>query len=370
MLTFKYTLDSSSKKFICPNCNKKTFVKYLDNETGNYLAEDFGRCDRESKCSYYKSPEKGETAYLITFLTLESISEKAYKGTDETGVIRFIPKSQILELEQNKCWLPEWFLKANDYSFSSSPNRVFNTPGQVFINEKIEAPEAPKKPTFHSLELLDEMYFENPVEDNLLKFLKIHFTAEEVFHAMQKYFLTGTNKPWNNSTVFWQIDENEKIRGGKIMLYSPSTGRRVKEPYNHINWIHKALNEEDFNLNQCLFGLYLTALDRESTIAIVESEKTAIIMSIVLPQFIWLATGNKQNLKPEFLKPIKKRKVVLYPDKGEFDYWAKKAEEMNSKGFKISVSDLIENQNYQQGFDLADLFIEQSTINKQPAINT
>ena len=369
MLTFRYSLDSSSKKFVCPNCNKKTFVKYMDNESGNYLAEDYGRCDRESKCNYHKAPEKGDKAYLINFLSLEDVSDKALKGTDENGFIRFIPKSQVLELDQNKCWLPEWFLSANNFNFSSNPSRMFYTQSKGLINVPVEAPEPPKETSFHSLELLDEMYFEDPVEDNLLKFLKKFFTAEEVFKAMQKYFITGTNSPWNNSTVFWQIDENEQIRGGKIMLYNASTGKRVKEPYNHINWIHKARKEEDFNLNQCLFGLYLTAIDKESTIAIVESEKTAVIMSIVLPQFIWLATGNKQNLKPDFLKPIKKRNVVVYPDKGEFDYWSKKAEEMNTNGFRISVSDLIENQNYKQGFDLADLFVEQSNNDKHSIIN-
>ena len=46
METFKYSLDKSSKKHICPNCNKKTFVLYIDTVTGEYLPTDFGRCDR------------------------------------------------------------------------------------------------------------------------------------------------------------------------------------------------------------------------------------------------------------------------------------------------------------------------------------
>lgn len=334
----------------------------MDNETGNYLPEDFGRCDRETKCNYHKSPEKGEKAYLINFISLEEVSQKAFKGTDENGFIRFIPKSQVLEIHQNKCWLPEWFLTANNFSFTNNPSKVFNENSDL-VNIPVKDNEPPREPSFHSLELLDQMYFEDPVEDNLLKFLKSMFTVEEVFQAMQKYFLTGTNQPWNNSTVFWQIDENEQIRGGKIMLYSPSKGKRIKKPYNHINWMHKVCKEDGFNLKQCLFGLHLTSLDRESTIAVVESEKTAIIMSIVLPQFIWLATGNKQNLKLEFLKPIKNRKIVLYPDKGEFNIWSTKAEDMNNQGFNISVSDLIENENYNQGFDLADLFTEERKIN-------
>ncbi|WP_372938062.1 DUF6371 domain-containing protein [Seonamhaeicola sp.] len=40
--------------------------------------------------------------------------------------------------------------------------------------------------------------------------------------------------------------------------------------------------------------------------AIVESEKTAIIMSMFLPDFIWLATGSKGNFKYELLELLKK----------------------------------------------------------------
>jgi hypothetical protein len=363
MENFRYTLDKSSKKYNCPNCQKKTFVKYVNNETGNYLTEDLGRCDRESKCSYHKAPEKGKTAYLINFLSLESISNKAYKGVDENGVIHFIPKSQILDIEKNRCWLPEWFLQTNDFLFTGCPSKIINSGG--LVNTPIPSVEPPKEPTFHSLELLNEMYYDNPVNDNLLEFLKTQFTAEEVFQAMQKYLITGINNPWPNSTVFWQIDQKERIRGGKIMLYNASNSKRVKEPYNHINWVHKARKEEGFTLNQCLFGLHLVSEDYDSTIAIVESEKTAVIMSIFLPQFLWLATGNKQNLKQDLLKPIKKRQVVLYPDNGEFEFWNNKAEALRANGFNISVSDFLEKPENKLGFDLADLFLKQNQLETQ-----
>ena len=36
---FKYSLEKSSKKFVCPNCNRKTLVRYIDNEQNLYLKE-------------------------------------------------------------------------------------------------------------------------------------------------------------------------------------------------------------------------------------------------------------------------------------------------------------------------------------------
>lgn len=54
---FRYRLDTSSKKFICPQCGKKTLVLYRDQD-GNYAPENFGRCDRENNCGYFSKPEK------------------------------------------------------------------------------------------------------------------------------------------------------------------------------------------------------------------------------------------------------------------------------------------------------------------------
>src|SRR5690606_34130514 len=111
MESFRYTLDPSSKKFFCPNCNKKRMVKYIDTDNGNYLTDDFGKCDRKDQCGYHKAPPKGKKYYCIGFLELNEISDKAYKLVSENGIIEIVPKSQIKEIGTNSCWLSEWFLK-------------------------------------------------------------------------------------------------------------------------------------------------------------------------------------------------------------------------------------------------------------------
>lgn len=359
METFRYSLDKSSKKFVCPNCNKKTFVLYIDTETGNYLTPDFGKCDREQNCTYHKPPPKGKKAFLIQFLSLKSISDKACKITDIDGNITVIPKSQILEQTKKDCWITEWFLKTSTINYLSNESKYFNTDELFFVNEvKTIPPTPPLKPSFHNSELLNKMYSGSPQIDNLTEFLKCRFTNDEVFEAMQKYFITGTNHFWSNATVFWQINQKEQIKGAKIMLYDRNTGKRIKEPYNHINWLHKAIKDADFVLCQCLFGLHRINEDYQKTIAIVESEKTAIIMSIFLPEFIWLATGSKGNFKFELLEPLKKRCLVAFPDKGEYNNWLNKATDLTALGFKISVSELVEQTDFENGFDLADYYFQ------------
>jgi hypothetical protein len=78
-------------------------------------------------------------------------------------------------------------------------------------------------------------------------------------------------------------------------------------------------------------------------------------MSILLPHYIWL-DRSKGNFKFEMLKHIK-RKVVSFPDKGEYSNWLDKSIELNAIGFKISVSDLIEQTDFENGYDLADYYL-------------
>ena len=147
------------------------------------------------------------------------------------------------------------------------------------------------------------------------------------------------------------------------MLYNPENGKRVKGEYNHINWVHSKI--DNFNLKQCLFGEHLIK-DSKKPIAIVESEKTAIICSAYLPQYTWVATGGINNLKVDKCKSLKGRNVVLFPDLGGFDKWLIKAEEIKTICY-VKVSDLLEknasSEAKNKGYDLADFLF--SFPNKQ-----
>jgi hypothetical protein len=280
---FRYTLDKSSKKYICPNCQKKTFVKYFDNIENKYLEDSFGRCDRESNCKYHKSFKDNNFAIN----NFEPIRKS---------------KSTINKIEVSKH-------------------------GREFKN------------------------------NNFIQFLKKHFTDADIKKAILKY-LIGTSSHWNGATIFWQIDNREQVCTGKVMLYDINTGKRIKDPFPHINWMHKILNLKNFELQQCLFGLHLINEYDGETIAIVESEKTAIMMSMFMPDYLWIATGSKTNFKIELLEAIKKFKIIAFPDKSEFDDWSIKTEYLKKNGFNIKCSRLIEGKNVDKGFDLADYFLE------------
>lgn len=288
-MNYKYTLDKSSKKFQCPYCSKRTFVKYVDVETNQYLQADIGRCDRESKCKYHKTPSGNKPLVYMDKPTIQ--------------------------LERS----------------------------------------------FHDISVLGS-FGRNHQNNHFISYLLKHFAPIDVKQAIKKYFI-GTSDYWNGATVFWQVDEHIRVCAGKVMLYDKYTGKRIKKPFPHINWMHKVLAPEKFVIQQCLFGIHnLCDYEKDSTVCIVESEKTAVIMSILLPSFLWLATGSKSNLKEQLLKPLNDYNIILFPDKTEYAFWNTKSTNLKGLGFNISCSNLLEHKNIEDGSDLVDLLRTDSCI--------
>lgn len=300
----KYILEpykGMNTRYRCPSCQQrdKTFSRYIDTETGEHIHPSVGRCNRESNCGHHYTPKQYFQNNNISF-----DKPKTYK-----------PRPVIPQ-----------------------PKPVSFIPVEVF--------KASLNPTAFEA-------------NNFIKFLIDLFGVEVASELVSRYFI-ATSKHWNGATVFWQIDTQGKVRTGKIMLYSPTTGKRVKEPFNHINWVHKALKQPEFELRQCLFGEHLL-MDKTKPVAIVESEKTAVIASVYLPQFIWLAVGSLTNLNAEKCSILKGRTVTLFPDLNGFDKWSSKAKELSRLAI-FTVSDLLERKATEaekvQGFDLADYLIK------------
>jgi len=162
-------------------------------------------------------------------------------------------------------------------------------------------------------------------KNNFVSFLKSTFGEALAMKAVETYKI-GTSKARHGANVFWYIDNCQKVRGGKIMLYDPSIGKRK----DFFSWTHSRLKLTDFNLKRCFFGDHLLKSNPLKNIGIVESEKTAIISSLIFPDMIWLASGGKNGLDPYKFESLKNRTVFLFPDLTKpadketcFDLWTK-----------------------------------------------
>jgi hypothetical protein len=314
MPEYRYLLDKKGKKHVCPGCGKKRFVRYTDNDTGQYISEQYGRCDRAVNCAYHLNPYKD--GYV-----------KSSRGNDDQPVRKYSPYKTAI----------------------SSSKPVTFIPADVFSRSQTS------------------------YEDNhFYTYLYSLFHQATATTLMQRFNI-GTSRYWNGATVFWQVDTQYKIRTGKVMLYSPITGKREKQVLEDgskrsmITWVHSVLKLDDFNLQQCLFGLQqLKDSPSGKPVAIVESEKTAIIATVYLPQFTWLACGSLTNLTKDRLQPLIDRRIILFPDLGAFNSWQTRATEIQKTlSCQIVVSDLLElhasETDKVNGLDLADYLITQDS---------
>lgn len=286
----------------CPQCGKPfQLTRYVFPDTGKQVHPMVGKCNRVSKCGYHYPPRQ----FFIDH-----------------------PEPQSM---------PVWQ--------STKP----------MTRKKAVALPPPSTIPKEQFQQSQSHYDEN----NFVKWLQKLFAKSVAMHLVRLYQI-GTSKFWPGATVFWQVDAGGNVRAGKIMHYDAATGRRTKHPVSRVTWVHSVLGLQDYQLRQCLFGEHLLAQFPDKPVAIVESEKTAIVCSVFLPGFVWLATGGVGNLSDDLLKPLRGRKVVLFPDLGAFDQWKSKAAQIKWCK-RLEVSDYLEEnapiEARQSGYDLADFLV-------------
>jgi hypothetical protein len=189
------------------------------------------------------------------------------------------------------------------------------------------------------------------------------FGQKDVMRSVDMYKL-GTLEDQSDKIIFWQFDKQLSCRGGKVISYNRETLKRDKE----ITWMHTVLRMQDFNLSQCLFGEHLIRTSHDHVI-VVESEKSAIIGSIVLPDYVWVATGGKSSGVKEKLVTLKGYTVTLIPDIDAIGEWKQIIQTI--KDFKsFTVSDYLdmvateEQRNLQ--YDIADfLLLERRNMHQE-----
>lgn len=122
-------------------------------------------------------------------------------------------------------------------------------------------------------------------------------TTEQALHAAECYRLGKTK---TGRTIFWMIDD----------MMTPL------DAHFGDGWLSQMLKAREellayWTVKHCLFGLHL--VDGSKPIGIVESEASAVILSELYPECVWLAYATISHLTLEFLSPLVGRTVTIYP---------------------------------------------------------
>lgn len=168
-------------------------------------------------------------------------------------------------------------------------------------------------------------------EDTLCNWLRgLNWNTEQRERLEHTLSLYGVGHARQGHTIFWQIDEQYRVRTAKMMLYK-SDGHRDREHKGNFHWIHNLLSQagkvdlDKTEYKTTLFGMHLLNQNPER-ICIVESEKTALIAAIYFgstDRAVWMASGGLSMLTPHRLAPIlgSGKEITLYPDKDGVDRW-------------------------------------------------
>ena len=143
-------------------------------------------------------------------------------------------------------------------------------------------------------------------------------TIDQMCHASECYRL-GKSK--SGRCIFWMIDELGIVRDGHLGGTWVSQLLKAREPKFLQSW----------HPTHCLFGLHLlshteitenTEIKSVSSvksvvenmpIAIVESEASAVVLSELFPESLWMAYVSTPHLAPDLLAPLEGCIVTIYP---------------------------------------------------------
>lgn len=312
---------------ICPDCGKPEFSPYINIHTQQPVDDKrCGMCGRLSNCGYHLPPRKWAEDYATEQKT-DSLSWELRKQRRQEA-------EKAMRL----------FAQKEAERIANSFNPISDT-------------QPPKVQAY--LDRMEELCRLMHVHNNTLAdYLYSTFPKERVDEVLNRYHVGSTLK---REVIYWQIDRRGRVRAGKIMSYG-NDGHRVKS--KNATWTHSKDGIEQL-APQCLFGEHLlddakltsgttceackvyqtcqpyTPPKRNNkrgakkkqtrSIALVESEKSVLFLSIKYPNILWLATGGKQNFKHEMLWTLYGYDVIILPDADAIDEWTRKMEMMNSE---------------------------------------
>lgn len=336
MNAYRFKLEKSSRKHICPSCGKKRFVRYVDLENGAYIPEHYGRCDREVSCAYHLNPytdgysktlQQNETfSQASSTYQARTIASRAYPGSESKHTIPFEVLSKTLRGYERNTFI-QYLLSRADFPF------------------------APK-----DVEKAVSLYYLGTV-------CKGYMAGAVTFPFIDRKGLVRTIQ-------VKKFDQHNHTTGTDF-LHSMIARHHAKTSTALPDWL-KAYQKNEKKVS-CLFGEHLLSQYENSPVALVEAPKTAVYGSLYFGfpwennSLLWLAAYNLSSLNLEKCRALKGRRIVLFPDLSEegraFDLWSKRAGEIEKKlsGTTFLMSDLLEKHAHREGrakgYDLADYLI-------------
>ena len=306
-----------STRHTCPQCRKpRELARYVDTDTGELLPEHVGKCNRADACGYHYPPR-------------DYFRDNGTRPADM----------------DSKTWEPE---------------------------------PPPRPPYLHQrAEVLALRAHQD--RNTLSRYWRDRIGADR-WDAVARDYALGTwlSGSLSGAAVYWQVDHLGRVKAGKIMLYDPSTGKRRKDvrSTSFVHFERTGQSAGDLNVEQCLFGEHLLrGWPMDAPVAVVESEKTAMIAAALMPALRWVAVGSVGRFTLNMLQALTGRHVLAFPDLSSDGSarttWREKAVEVGHLFASVKVSDVLERMatpaDRDAGLDIGDYLLRSGTGNTPTA---
>ena len=206
-------------------------------------------------------------------------------------------------------------------------------------------------------------------------------THRQMVRAAWRYRL-GRSK--DDAVIYWQIDHLGQVHDGKLMWYGPDCHRLKNRNASWIMFLlkkHYGIPQTAFQPTHVFFGTHLLSVSsvqsvfkHRPVVCIVEAEKSAVILSELYPQYIWLAAGGMNEVQVNKFLPLRHYRVILCPDTDPegraYKVWYHAAQDVMRSFFwpkhnPIRVSPFLElnatEEQKQRKIDLVDYYFQSKT---------
>lgn len=199
---------------------------------------------------------------------------------------------------------------------------------------------------------------ENHAEQTaLFKWMAGEFGNYETQRVFRLYHVGGSNfwrSEFGLSCSFPMISREGIIANAQLSPFNSTNGKGLRNPSGDkiINWVIARLNKqrraarlpEYAKAEWSFFGEHLLNDPDQvaKPIAIVEAPKSALIGSIVYPEYLWFACWSCGYLcNCISIEPLRGRRVVIFPDRDHLTEWHDKAKAMAAAGLAVSIDTTI-----------------------------
>lgn len=188
-----------ANRYVCPQCGrKKCFTRYVDLETGEYVADDCGKCDHTASCGYHYPPR-------------QYFHDHPELSCREDYQTEYVNGKPLLGLGNRR---------------QDSDNAL-----NVHKNRLMTQPQDRRQTEFFSLEWVQKAMLRPSAFSMWFEGLNIGGDARQV---LADYCVGGTARDvvvqgvnYGRAVVFWLIDEQQRVHDAKLMAYR-NDGHRVQ----------------------------------------------------------------------------------------------------------------------------------------------